>query len=98
MLREGKNIFLARQFSARPRLLARRGHGFHTRPGFSTQKDLAVGTNVSEVVLWMVGVIRGVSTDRFFCTRVNVGTFGHSRVKLFLSTCHVVQCNVSNDI
>ena len=36
--------------------------------GFSTQKDLAVGTNVSEVVLWMVGVIRGVSTDRFFCT------------------------------
>ena len=32
MLREGKNIFLARQFSARPRLPARRGHGFHTRP------------------------------------------------------------------
>ena len=32
VLREGKNIFLARQFSARPRLLARRGHGFHTRP------------------------------------------------------------------
>ena len=32
MLREGKNIFLAWQLSARPRLLARRGHGFHTRP------------------------------------------------------------------
>ena len=32
VLREGKNIFLARQFSARPRLLARRSHGFHTRP------------------------------------------------------------------
>ena len=35
MLREGKNIFLARQFSARPRQLARRGHGFHTRPSLS---------------------------------------------------------------
>ena len=35
VLREGKNIFLARQFSARPRLLARRGHGFHTRPSNS---------------------------------------------------------------
>ena len=35
MLREGKNIFLARHFSALPRLLARRGHGFHTRPLFT---------------------------------------------------------------
>ena len=31
-------------------------------------------------------------------TRVNVGTFGHSRVQLFLGTHHAVQCNVSNDI
>ena len=31
-------------------------------------------------------------------TRVNVGTFGHSRVQLSLGTRHVVQCNVSNDI
>ena len=30
--------------------------------------------------------------------RVNVGTFGHSRVQLFLGTWHVVQCNISNDI
>ena len=31
VLREGKNIFLARQFLAWLRLLARRGHGFHTQ-------------------------------------------------------------------
>ena len=30
--------------------------------------------------------------------RVNVGTFGHSRVQLLLGTRHVVQYNVSNDI
>ena len=27
--------------------------------------------------------------------RVNVGTFGHSRVQLILGTRHVIQCNVS---
>ena len=37
---KGKNIFLARQFSARPRLLARRGHGFHTRPEAGFYSDV----------------------------------------------------------
>ena len=39
-----------------------------------------------------------LSTQKYVLTRVNVGTFGHSRVQLLLGTRHVVQYIVSNDI
>ena len=66
--------------------------------------DLHVGNNIDKIDKKPVPSIY-TSLTRGRCTkkacvsvRVNVGTFGHSRVQLFLGTGLVVQCNVSNDI